>query len=156
EAPGKFLREIVQHIEPLVQTARPHATYSLLFGFGDRSPLSALRLVRSYLRFLLPVLILLIVLGLVTLVASRWNAWTGQAPLQSTDDAYVSADVTRLSTRISGQISSVAVDDFQPVKAGELLIQIDPADYQTQVDLANATLAASQAALDIVSDQIKL
>ena len=156
EAPGKLLREIVHHIDPPARTARAHVTYSLLFGFGDGSPLSALRLIRSYLRFSLRVLVLLIAIGLVTLTASRWTTWTGQAPLQSTDDAYVSADVTRLSTRISGQISSVAVDDFQSVKAGELLIQIDPADYQAQVDLANATLAASQAALDIVGDQIKL
>ena len=111
---------------------------------------------RPYFRFLLPVLFLLVVTGLVTLAANRWNTWVGQAPLQSTDDAYVSADVTRLSTRISGQISSVAVVDFQSVKEGELLIQIDPADYQAQVDLASATLAASQAALDILSDQIKL
>src|SRR5262249_35733581 len=109
---------------------------------------------RPYFRFLLPVLFLLVVTGLVTLAANRWNTWVGQAPLQSTDDAYVSADVTRLSTRISGQISSVAVVDFQSVKEGELLIQIDPADYQAQVDLASATLAASQAALDILSDQI--
>src|SRR5215471_2727884 len=120
------------------------------------APAKLLGDVWRYLRFLLPALALLIVIGLVTLTVRRWNTWTGQASLQSTDDAYVSADVTRLSTRISGQVSSVAVFDFQSVKAGELLIQIDPADYQAQVDLANATLAASQAALDIVSDQIKL
>jgi len=120
--------------------------------FRDHRAISALR---SYLRFLLPSLVLLVVVALITVVANRWNTWTGQAAIQSTDDAYVSADVTRLSTRISGQVSSVAVDDFQSVKAGDLLIQIDPADYQAQVDLANATLAASQAAIDILGDQIE-
>src|SRR5262249_7583886 len=119
----------------------------------DHRAISALR---SYLRFLLPSLVLLVVVALITVAANRWNAWTSQAAVQSTDDAYVSADVTRLSTRISGQVSSVAVEDFQSVKAGDLLIQVDPADYQAQVDLANATLAASQAALEILGDQIKL
>ena len=119
--------------------------------FRDHRAISTLR---SYLRFLLPALVLLVIVALITLAANRWNAWTGQAAIQSTDDAYVSADVTRLSTRISGQVLSVAVDDFQSVKAGDLLIQIDPADYQAQVDLANASLAAARAALDILGGQI--
>jgi len=119
-------------------------------------PCDLVQQIRPHIRFMLPALVLLVVIALVTFAANRWNTWTGLAPLQSTDDAYVSADVTRLSARISGQVSSVAVVDFQSVKAGELLIQIDPADYQAQVDLASATLAASQAALDILGDQIKL
>jgi membrane fusion protein, multidrug efflux system len=119
-------------------------------------PRDIVQQIRAHFRFLLPTLVLLAVIALVTFAANRWNTWTGLALLQSTDDAYVSADVTRLSTRISGQVSSVAVVDFQSVKAGELLIQIDPADYHAQVDLASATLAASLAALDILSDQIKL
>jgi membrane fusion protein, multidrug efflux system len=110
---------------------------------------------RSYLRFLLPALVLVAVVSLITLAARRWNSWTGQAAVQSTDDAYVSADVTRLSTRISGQVLSIAVNEFQSVKAGDLLLQIDPAEYQAQLDLANATLAAARAALDILGDQIE-
>jgi membrane fusion protein, multidrug efflux system len=121
-------------------------------AFRDHRAISALR---SYLRFLLPALVLLVIVALITLAANRWNAWTGQAAIQFTDDAYVSADVTRLSTRISGQVLSVAVDDFQSVKAGDLLIQIDPADYQAQLDLANASLAAARAALDILGDQVE-
>src|SRR5689334_15847141 len=102
-------------------------------------PRDIVQQIRAHFRFLLPTLVLLAVIALVTFAANRWNTWTGLALLQSTDDAYVSADVTRLSTRISGQVSSVAVVDFQSVKAGELLIQIDPADYHAQVDLASAT-----------------
>jgi membrane fusion protein (multidrug efflux system) len=130
----------------------------MLMREATPEPLRAHRAIaaaRSYLRFLAPAFVLLVVVALITLAANRWNAWTGQAAIQSTDDAYVSADVTRLSTRISGQVSSVAVDDFQSVKAGDLLIQIDPADYQAQVDLAGATLAASQAVLQILGDQIE-
>ena len=153
EALAKCLRGVVRHIDLFVRPVHPLAVPSI-FAFGDGRMIVALRRMQPSLRFLLPALVLLIVIALVTFTASRWNAWTGQAPLQSTDDAYVSADVTRLSTRISGQVSSVAVVDFQKVRAGELLIQIDPADYQAQVDLANATLAASQAAIDILSGQV--
>jgi membrane fusion protein (multidrug efflux system) len=48
------------------------------------------------------------------------------------------------------------VTDFQRVKAGDLLIQIDPADYQAQVAQAEAAVAAAQAALDNLANQIEL
>jgi len=63
----------------------------------------------------------------------RWDAWVGSAAIQTTDDAYVRADLTRLSSRVAGEVLSVAVSDFDRVKRGQLLIQIDPADYEAQV-----------------------
>ncbi len=50
----------------------------------------------------------------------------------------------------------MAVTDYQHVKAGSLLIQIDPADYQAQVAQAEAQVAAAQAALDNLANQIEL
>src|ERR1700733_5881777 len=80
----------------------------------------------------------LVALGFVALATLRWDAWVGSAIMQSTDDAYVRADLTRLSSRVAGEVLTVAVTDFQRVKAGDLLIQIDPADYEAQVALADA------------------
>jgi membrane fusion protein (multidrug efflux system) len=96
------------------------------------------------------------VIGLVALTGIRWNTWTGDASLQSTDDAYVSADVTRLSSRVSGPILTAAVIDFQRVSLGDLLIQIDPAEYQAQVDQASATVAAAKATLETLKAQIEV
>jgi membrane fusion protein (multidrug efflux system) len=76
--------------------------------------------------------------------------------VQSTDDAYVRAETTRLSSRVAGAVKSVAVEDFQRVKAGDLLIQVDPADYEAQVAQGEANVAAAEAALDNLANQVEL
>jgi len=50
----------------------------------------------------------------------------------------------------------VAFNDFQSVKKGELLVQIGPADYQAQVDQAEAGVIGAQAAVDNLSNQVEL
>jgi membrane fusion protein, multidrug efflux system len=58
-----------------------------------------------------------------------------------TNDAYVRVHYASIAPRISGQVSSVPVDDNDSVKAGQVLVTLDPRDYQTAV-------ASAQAALD--------
>jgi len=84
----------------------------------------------------------------VVLITTRWNSWVGGRSTQSTDDAYVRADVTPLSTKISGIVSVVAVEDYQQVKAGDLLVQIKDDDFRAQVEQAEAGVLAAQAALE--------
>lgn len=110
----------------------------------------------SWGRFVIPLFAVLAALGFVALATLRWNEWTGDARIQTTDDAYVRADLTRLSSRVAGEVLKVAVTDFQRVKAGDLLVQIDPADYQAQVDQAQAAVVGAQAALDNLANQIEL
>jgi membrane fusion protein (multidrug efflux system) len=107
-------------------------------------------------RFVIPLFAVLAALGFIALATVRWDEWTASATIQSTNDAYVRADLTRLSSRVAGEVLSVAVDDFQHVKAGDLLIQIDPADYQAQVAQAEAGVAGAQAALDNLANQVEL
>jgi membrane fusion protein, multidrug efflux system len=111
---------------------------------------------RHLRRLALPLLAVLVAFGFIALATLRWDAWTGNAVIQTTNDAYIKADLTRLSTRVSGEVLIVAVDDFQRVKAGDLLVQIDPADYQAQVELAEAGVAGAQAAFDNLANQIEL
>ena len=92
----------------------------------------------------------------IALATLRWDGWVGSATIQTTNDAYVRAELTRLSSRVAGEVLVVAVNDFQRVKAGDLLIQIDPADYQAQVAQAEAAVAAAQAALDNLNNQVEL
>ena len=99
---------------------------------------------------------MLVAFGFIALATMRWDAWVGSAVIQTTDDAYVRAEMTRLSSRVAGQVLDVAVKDYQRVKAGDLLVQIDPADYQAQVAQAEAGVAAAQAALDNLSNQVEL
>jgi membrane fusion protein, multidrug efflux system len=70
---------------------------------------------------------------------------------ESTDDAQIDGHVIPISPRIAGRIVSVLVDDNQPVKAGESLVQLDPADYQVALDQAQAQVLTAQA--NIVESQ---
>jgi membrane fusion protein (multidrug efflux system) len=72
---------------------------------------------------------------------------------QSTDDAYVQSDVSMLSARVSGNIKRVLVSDYQSVKAGQPLVEIDPADYIAAVDAAKAGVAGARAALANLKNQ---
>lgn len=63
---------------------------------------------------------------------------------ETTDDAQVDGHVTPIAAKISGRVSAVLVDDNQPVKAGQVLVKIDPRDYQAAVDQAKATLAFAE------------
>ena len=90
---------------------------------------------------------------LVWYIAGNWNRWTGAARLESTDDAYMAGDVTPLSARVSGYITKVAVNDYQAVHKGDLIAIIDPSDYEAQLALARANLAAAQATLANLANQ---
>ena len=111
---------------------------------------------RSLDRLAIPLLAVLAAFGFVALATLNWDAWVGRAVVQTTDDAYIKAETTRLSSRVAGAVLTVAVTDFQRVKAGDLLVQIDPADYQAVVDQAEAGVAAAQAAFDNLANQIEL
>jgi membrane fusion protein, multidrug efflux system len=76
-----------------------------------------------------------------------WNSWEGRAGEQKTDDAYVRADMTPLSTRISGTVRSMDVNDYQPVTQGQLLVQLDDEDYRAKLAGEKAALAGAQAEL---------
>jgi membrane fusion protein (multidrug efflux system) len=110
----------------------------------------------AWSRFALPLFAVLVAFLFIALATLRWDAWVGNATTQTTNDAYVRAELTRLSSRVAGEVLTVAANDFQRVKAGDLLIQIDPADYQAQVAQADAAVAAAQAALDNLSNQVEL
>jgi membrane fusion protein (multidrug efflux system) len=80
--------------------------------------------------------------------------WTTGRFLVSTDDAYVEAHSVLISPRVSGYISEVSVDDNQPVKRNQVLARIDPRDYQTTLDQARANVAAAQAIIDTLNQQV--
>ena len=63
----------------------------------------------------------------------------------TTDDAYVTAHYAMVAPRVAGQISSVAVNDNEPVQAGALIATIDPRDYRTALQQAEANRATDLA-----------
>ncbi|VIO66984.1 HlyD family secretion protein [Bradyrhizobium ivorense] len=107
-------------------------------------------------RVAIPLFAVIVALGFVAVATTRWDAWVGSATIQTTNDAYVRAELTQLASRVSGEVLNVAVSDFQRVKAGDLLVQIDPADYQAQVAQAEAGVVGAQAVLDNLNNQVEL
>jgi membrane fusion protein (multidrug efflux system) len=80
-------------------------------------------------------------------INAHWTSWQGGRGEQKTDDAYVRADLVPLSTRISGTVRKMDVQDFQPVRAGQLLVELNDEDFRAQLEQAKAALAAAEAAL---------
>ena len=63
---------------------------------------------------------------------------------ESTDDAQVDGHITPVASKIYGRVAEVLVLDNQPVKAGQVLVKIDPRDYQAALDQAKAQLALAE------------
>jgi membrane fusion protein, multidrug efflux system len=108
----------------------------------------ALRRVLPPLRFTVSVGILAIAATLAILFSSRWDAWVGARADQTTDDAYVKGDFTPLSAKIDGYVRKVPINDFQPVKAGQLLVEIEDDDYKARLDQAQADVMTAEAAIE--------
>jgi membrane fusion protein (multidrug efflux system) len=85
---------------------------------------------------------------IVVLFDTQWDRWIGLSVRQVTDDAYVRGDITPLSAHIEGYVRRVLVDDFQRVKQGEVLVEIEDDDYRARVAQTEADLLGAQAAIE--------
>ena len=85
---------------------------------------------------------------IVVLFATQWDHWVGLAVRQVTDDSYVRGDITPLSAKVEGYVHRVAVDDFERVKEGDLLVEIEDDDYRARAAQAEADLLGAKAAIE--------
>jgi len=95
---------------------------------------------RSMARIIVPIVILLILVG-------GYFLWKHFDAYESTDDAQIDGHINAISARITGNVIQVLTDDEKYVKAGDVLVRIDPNDYQVAVAKAEADLADAEAAL---------
>ena len=75
------------------------------------------------------------------------------ARFEGTDDAQVEADVVPLSLRVAGQVLTVRVQDNQPVKAGDVLVDLDDAELQARLQQAEAELQTARAQAEAAQAQ---
>jgi membrane fusion protein (multidrug efflux system) len=101
-----------------------------------------------WLKILTPVLVLLLAAAVIITMTRDWNAWEGGRLEQVTDDAIVRGDLTPLSTKVAGIVRDVKVADYQNVRAGDLLVELEDDDYQAQVAQATAAVEAAKAAIE--------
>jgi membrane fusion protein (multidrug efflux system) len=102
----------------------------------------------KWLSYLTPIAVLLLAAALIITLTRNWNAWEGGRIDQVTDDAYVRGDLTPLSTKVAGIVRDVKVSDFQQVRKGDLLVELEDSDYLAQVAQASAAVEAAKAAIE--------
>ena len=92
----------------------------------------------------------------LSFVFGNWDRWQSNQSEQRTDDAYVRADVTSLSTKPSGIVLTIDVEEYQHVKAGQVIATLKADDYQTQVEAAQAALDGSIAEIGELAEQKRI
>jgi membrane fusion protein, multidrug efflux system len=98
-------------------------------------------------------LVFIIALGLLIVIVTRWNRWQGGPGWQSTDDAYLQSDLTPLAAKVSGYVRAVPVGDFERVRAGQLVVQLEDDDYRATVAQGEANVASAKAQLETLQAQ---
>jgi membrane fusion protein (multidrug efflux system) len=88
---------------------------------------------------------IMIAAAVVVLALVAVGIWWHSTFTENTDDAQVNGHLIQISSRISGQVLKVDVNENQVVKAGDVIAELDPADYQVAVEKAEAALASAQA-----------
>jgi membrane fusion protein, multidrug efflux system len=78
---------------------------------------------------------------LVVLILIAGFFWLRSRGKEATDDAQVDGHITQIAPRVGGTVVKVHINNNQAVKVGDVLVEIDPRDYQIAVDRAKAELA---------------
>ena len=100
-----------------------------------------------------------LVLDLVALAAvgaAGWKGeqyWTEGRFLVETDDAYVQADITLISSRVQGYVDQVLVSDNDHVRAGDVLVQLDAGDFEIALQTAQSRVATADQTLARIDAQ---
>src|SRR5450631_4032837 len=84
-------------------------------------------------------------IGAIVLLVAGIFIYRYLGSYESTDDAQVDGHINSISARVSGHVVKLNVEDNQPVQAGTVLVEIDPADYQVALDSAQADFADAKA-----------
>jgi membrane fusion protein (multidrug efflux system) len=101
----------------------------------------------------------LVLLGaVVSLVALGWGgyAWWNSLRHVSTDDAYVEGSIVVISAKVAGHVAEVLIEDNRAVKAGDVVLRIDPRDYVARRDQARAAVGVAQASQQATKSETQL
>ena len=108
-------------------------------GDEEKKPGKARRFFTSFLGIVLTLVVLTL------LVIAGMAIWHYEKTHESTDDAYTTGHVHQISPRVSGLVTEIWVDDNQHVKTGDLLVKLDPRDYEVALERNQANLDQSRA-----------
>ena len=93
-------------------------------------------------------------------MTGNWNAWEGARIEQATNDAFVRGDLTPLSTKVAGLVREVSVSDYQTVRKGAALVQLEAEGEERWIFLAPAAggrrLQLTAASVDVLTPEAPL
>ncbi len=94
-----------------------------------------------------------IIVAVLVLIAVAWYVLSGCV---TTDDAQVDCHITAVAPQVPGYVVQLVINDNTPVKEGDLLVQIDPREYEAEVEQAKANLDFAEAQANSTKLQIRL
>jgi len=94
-----------------------------------------------------PFRLLLVIVLAAALIVGGVMWWLQARQWETTDDAFIDTHMVLIAPQVAGRVKQVLVDDNQKVTAGQLLVEIDPAIFQAQLDQAEASRAAAAGGL---------
>ncbi|MGA2409933.1 MAG: HlyD family secretion protein [Candidatus Binataceae bacterium] len=100
------------------------------------------------------ILLAIVVIVLLALIIPGYHYYQYLESHVSTDDAYVDGTVALVSSRVPGTVAHLYVEENWAVKGGDLLLTLDPRDYQVRVDQAEAQLERAREAVDQLYAQL--
>jgi membrane fusion protein, multidrug efflux system len=96
------------------------------------------------------------IIVVLVLITGGYMVWLHLAKFESTDDAEIDGQIHAISSRVTGHVLEVKVEDEQQVKTGDVLVVLDPKDYEVAVAKARADLADAVAAYSSSSSDIPI
>ena len=104
---------------------------------------------------------LIIPLAAILVIGAVLYYWFFMRPYESTDDAFIEADVIPIAPQVPGPVVNLPIRDNQAVHQGDLLVEIDPRNYEARLAQARADLTAAHTRLDqakaqVIADEAKV
>lgn len=103
-------------------------------------------------------IIVALVVGAVLLLAALGGLvwWLHARQFEKTDDAFIDVHSEQVAPQVAGRVLRVLVTDNQQVRAGEVLLEIDPADFQVQIEQAQAAVSQARGGLSQAEAQVRV
>src|SRR6202789_3380626 len=102
------------------------------------------------------ILVFIVAIGIIIVVSTNWTRWEGGAGWQRTNDAYLQADLTPISSKVAGYLRELPIQDFERVHKGQVLAQLVDDDYRAAVAQAQASIASTTAQSEALKAQREL
>ena len=102
------------------------------------------------------ILVFIVAIGIIIVVSTNWTRWEGGAGWQRTNDAYLQADLTPISAKVTGYVRELPTQDYEHVRKGQVLAQLVDDDYRAAVAQAEAGVATATAQAQALRAQHEL